>query len=295
MDWLERYRRIVPDFEDFKAAQQRRLLPSARINLLKTERSRAMEHLEEEGAKARPFEWYPLGLQLDSERAGKLRANLLGYIHIQEELSMVPPLVLDPKPGERVLDLCASPGSKTTQISQMMGNRGLVVANEPSLSRIAPLRSNCERLGALNVAITRYDGRRFPRGPFDKVLVDAPCSSEGRARRDPKVLSRCSPKRSLDLQRLQIGLLKNALRLARAGGLVVYSTCTYAPEENEMVVESALNEARLERISIPGLRESPGITEWDGSDLSEELSCTARYYPHMNDTGGFFVARLIKN
>lgn len=295
MDWLERYKGIVPDFEDFKAAQQRWLLPSARINLLKTDRSTAMEHLEEEGVKARPFEWYPLGLQLDSEKAGKLRTNLLGYIHLQEELSMVPPLVLDPKPGEMVLDLCASPGSKTTQISQMMANRGLVVANEPSLARIAPLRSNCERLGSLNVAITRYDGRRFPHGPFDRVLVDAPCSSEGRARRDLKVLSRCSSKRSLDLQRLQIGLLKNALRLTRSGGVVVYSTCTYAPEENEMVVESALNEARLERRSIPGLRESPGITEWDGSDLSDELSCTTRYYPHMNDTGGFFVARLIKN
>jgi NOL1/NOP2/sun family putative RNA methylase len=295
MDWLERYREIVPNFEDFKAAQHRRLLPSARINLLKTERSRAMEHLEHEGVKARPFEWYPLGMQLDSESPGKLRTNLLGYIHLQEELSMVPPLVLDPKPGEMVLDLCASPGSKTTQISQMMGNRGLVVANEPSLARIAPLRSNCERLGALNVAITRYDGRRFPRGSFDRVLVDAPCSSEGRARRDLKVLSRNSLKRSLDLQRLQIGLLKNALMLARTGGVVVYSTCTYAPEEDEMVVESALDQARLERISIPGLRECPGITEWNGCALSEELSCSARYYPHFNDTGGFFVARLIKN
>ena len=295
MDWLERYREIVPDFEDFKAAQQRRLLPSARINLLKAERSRAMEHLEEEGVKGRPFKWYSLGLGLDSESPGKLRTNLLGFIHLQEELSMVPPLVLDPKPGETVLDLCASPGSKTTQISQMMENRGLVVANEPSLSRIAPLRSNCERLGVLNVAITRYDGRRFPRGPYDRVLVDAPCSSEGRARRDPKALSRCSLRRSLGLQTLQIGLLKNALRLARTGGVVVYSTCTYAPEENEMVVEAALNQSRLERISIPGLRECPGITKWNGCELNEELHRAARYYPHFNDTGGFFVARLIKN
>ncbi len=295
MDWLERYREIVPDFEEFRAAQSRRLLPSARINLLKTERSRAMECLEQEGVRCRALEWYPLGLRLDSESPGKLKSNLLGHIHLQEELSMVPPLVLDPRPDERVLDLCASPGSKTTQISQMMKNRGLVVANEPSLARIAPLRSNCERLGALNVAITRYDGRSFPRGPFDRVLVDAPCSSEGRARRDQKVLSRCSLKRSLDLQKLQKGLLKNALRLARPGGVVVYSTCTYAPEENELVVESVLDQAKLEKVSIPGLREYPGITDWNGQKLSDELSCSARYYPHQNDTGGFFVARLIKN
>src|SRR5512137_2337910 len=105
-----------------------------------------------------------------------------------------------------------------------MGNRGLVVANEPSLARIAPLRSNCERLGVLNVAITRYDGRRFPRGPFDRVLVDAPCSSEGRARRSLGLIGKCSCQRSLDLQVLQKGLLENAVRIAKSGGTVVYST-----------------------------------------------------------------------
>lgn len=244
------------------------------------------------------FAWYPLGLRLDAGSPGKLLENLLGYIHIQEEVSMVPPLVLDPRPGETVLDLCASPGSKTTQISQMMENRGLVIANEPSLNRLAPLRSNCERLGCLNVAITRYDGRNFPRIPFDRVLVDAPCSSEGRERRGPGVLARSSCKRSMDLQVLQIGLLKNALRLTKPGGAVVYSTCTYAPEENELVVQAVLeetDEARLERISIPGLKECPGITEWNGRELKSELQSAARYYPHINDTGGFFVAKIIKN
>ncbi|HOV52291.1 MAG TPA: RsmB/NOP family class I SAM-dependent RNA methyltransferase, partial [Methanothrix sp.] len=229
------------------------------------------------------------------ESPGKLVENLLGYIHIQEELSMVPPLILDPQPGEVVLDLCASPGSKTTQISQMMNNKGLVIANEPSLARVTPLRSNCERLGVLNVAITRYDGRNFPRGSFDRVLVDAPCSSEGRERRGPGVLSRSNRKRSLDLQKLQIGLLKNATRLAKPKGVVIYSTCTYAPEENELVVEKVLDDARLERISISGLKECPGITEWNGETMKGDLSKCARYYPHINDTGGFFVAKLIKN
>jgi NOL1/NOP2/sun family putative RNA methylase len=239
-----------------------------------------------------------LGLKLDIESPGKLQENLLGFIHIQEELSMVPPLVLDPLPGECVLDLCASPGSKTTQISQMMENQGLVIANEPSLARVAPLRSNCERLGVLNVAVTRYDGRNFPRGPFDRVLVDAPCSSEGRERRGPGVLSRCSRERSLDLGVLQISLLKNALRLTKPGGTVVYSTCTYAPEENELVVQKVLEDAedlRLEKVSIAGLQECPGITEWNGKRLNDALSCTARYYPHINDTGGFYVAKIIKN
>jgi NOL1/NOP2/sun family putative RNA methylase len=298
MDCLDRYREIVPDYVGFRAIQSLPLYNSARINTLKIEREKLLERLEEEGVSFRSFEWYPLGLKLDIESPGKLLENQLGYIHIQEELSMVPPLVLDPHPGERILDLCASPGSKTTQISQMMENQGLVIANEPSLARVAPLRSNCERLGVLNAAVTRYDGRNFPRGPFDRVLVDAPCSSEGRERRGPGVLARCSRERSLDLGVLQLSLLKNALRLTKPGGVVVYSTCTYAPEENELVVQEVLEDAedlRLEKVCIPGLQECPGITEWNGKRLNDALSCTARYYPHINDTGGFYVAKIIKN
>jgi NOL1/NOP2/sun family putative RNA methylase len=299
MDFLDRYRDIVPDYETFRAIQCQPLHSSARINTLKIKRDLLLERLAEQGVLFQTFAWYPLGLKLEAESPGKLQENLLGYIHIQEELSMVPPLVLDPRPGETVLDLCASPGSKTTQISQMMENRGLVIANEPSLARVSPLRSNCERLGAMNVAITRYDGRNFPRGPFDRVLVDAPCSSEGRERRGSGgVLARSNCKRSMDLQVLQIGLLKNALRLTKPGGVVVYSTCTYAPEENELVVQAVLeetDEARLERICLPGLKECPGITKWNGRKLKDELRYAARYYPHINDTGGFFVAKIIKN
>ncbi len=255
-----------------------------------------MERFAENGINYQSFSWYPLGLKLNLESPGKLAENLLGYIHIQEELSMVPPLVADPQPGELVLDMCASPGSKTCQIAQMMNNLGRVIANEPSLARIAPLRSNCERLGVMNVAITRYDGRRFPSRPvqFDRVLVDAPCSSEGRERRGPGVLCKSSSKRSMDLHRLQADLLRNAIRLTKPGGTVVYSTCTYAPEENELVVESVLDLASLERISIPGLVACPGITEWAGNNLNHELEKTARYYPHLNDTGGFFVAKLVR-
>lgn len=297
MEWLERYRDMIPDFERFRRVQSQPISSSCRINTLKIDRCTLIDRFEESGVNYESFKWYHLGLKLDLESPGKLPENLLGYIHIQEELSMVPPLVLDPMPGEQVLDMCASPGSKTTQISQMMKNQGRVIANEPSLSRIAPLRSNCERLGVMNAAITRYDGRRFPTHPalFDRILVDAPCSSEGRERRDPGILCKSSSKRSQDLHRLQADLLKNAIRLTKPGGLVVYSTCTYAPEENEMVVESVLDMARLEEISIPGLVACPGITEWTGIHLNHELHKTARYYPHINDTGGFFVAKLVKN
>jgi NOL1/NOP2/sun family putative RNA methylase len=292
MDCPERYRHIIPDFQGFWEIGCRPVGCSVRINTLKASRSFLLHRLAEKALEFRPFSWYTLGLRLEAEKPGKLEEHLLGYFHVQEEVSMVPPLVLDPQPGELVLDLCASPGSKTTQISQQMQNCGLVVANEPSLSRISPLRANCERLGAVNVAITRYDGRRFPGQLFDRVLADVPCSGEGRARKDPEIWKRSSRRRSLDLQALQEGLLSRAVELTKPGGTIVYSTCTYAPEENELVVEKVLDRARLERISLPGLHSSPGLQSWEGRVLDSELERCARYYPHQNDTGGFFVAKL---
>jgi NOL1/NOP2/sun family putative RNA methylase len=298
MDHFQRYAEIIPDFDAFLSIQSQPISSSARINTLKIDRSSLLERLDRAGMAYRTLHWYPLGLRLEVERPGKMIENMLGFIHIQEEVSFIPPLVLDPKPGQTVLDLCAAPGSKTTQICQAMNNLGLVVANEPSLARITSLRANCERLGAINVAITRYDGRRFPDHQFDRILVDAPCSSEGTARKDLKVLNRCSLKRSLDLQVLQLGLLSRAAKLLRPGGVLVYSTCTYAPEENEAVVDKVLENSkdslRLENASIPGVKGCQGISEWEGAEFSEELKRTVRYYPHQNDTGGFFVAKMVK-
>lgn len=298
MDHLERYRNIIPDFDGFLSILGLPLPTTVRINTLKTDKSRLLDRLDRADVAYQGLEWYPLGLRLGADRPGKMIEHVLGHIHIQEEVSMIPSIVLDPRPGDRVLDLCAAPGSKTTQISQATENRGLVIANEPSLARVTSLRSNCERLGAVNVAITRYDGRMFPQQQFDRVLVDAPCSSEGMARKDPKVLGRCSLKKSLDLQVLQIGLLKRAVQLTRSGGVIVYSTCTYAPEEDEAVVDDVLAEYRdtvcLEKASVKGLKGCPGLTEWDGTDFCDELKHCVRYYPHQNDTGGFFVARLVK-
>jgi len=297
MEGLERYRAIVPDFDRFVETMAFPLPVTARINTLKTDRDRLLFRLKEAKVAYRPFSWYDLGLELDVEKPGNLIENLMGHIHVQEEISMASPVVLDPKPGEMVLDLCAAPGSKTTQIASMMENRGLLVANDPANTRVASLRSNCERAGAINVVVTRYDGRRFPSTKFDRVLVDAPCTGQGMARKDLTVLGRWSLKRSLGLQRLQRGLLARATDLLKPGGVVVYSTCTFAPEENEAVVSwvaERVPQVSLEKVSIPGLESSPGLAEWAGSVFGEEMEKSARYYPHQNDTGGFFVAKLIK-
>lgn len=297
MDGLDRYRGIVPEFERLIESIVRPLPVTVRINTLKTDRDRLLFRLRVAKVPYLPFSWYDLGLKLEVEKPGNLIENLMGHIHVQEEISMVSPIVLDPKPDERVLDMCAAPGSKTNQIASMMENRGLLVANDPANSRVASLRSNCERAGAVNVVVTRYDGRRFPSQKFDRVLVDAPCTGQGMARKDLSVLDRWSLKRSLGLQRLQRDLLKRATELAKPGGTVVYSTCTFAPEENEAVVSWALDKVRhvrLEEVSIPGLESCPGLVEWDGSLFGDEMEKCARYYPHQNDAGGFFVAKLIK-
>ncbi|MCR3883975.1 RsmB/NOP family class I SAM-dependent RNA methyltransferase [Methanotrichaceae archaeon M04Ac] len=297
MDGLARYGDDIPEFDRFMEAIYRPLPATARINTLKTDRDRLLCRLEVAGVACRPFTWYPFGIMLQTEKPGNLVENLMGHIHLQEEISMVSAVVLDPRPGERVLDLCAAPGSKTTQIAMMMENRGLVVANDPANGRVASLRSNCERAGAINVAVTRYDGRRFPAQKFDRVLVDGPCTGQGMARKDPKVLDRWSLKRSLGLQRLQVALLKRGVEVAKAGGTVVYSTCTFAPEENEGVVSRVLDQVRglsLQEVSVPNLEGSPGLSIWGASLFGDEMKRCARYYPHKNDTGGFFVAKLVK-
>lgn len=297
MDGLARYGDRIPEFDRFMEAIYRPLPATARINALKTDRDRLMCRLRGAGVPCRSFPWYLWGIRLGADRPGNLVENLMGQIHLQEEISMVSPVVLDPRPEERVLDLCAAPGSKTTQIAMMMENRGLLVANDPGNGRVASLRSNCEKAGAINVAVTRYDGRRFPALEFDRVLVDAPCTGQGMARKDPAVLGRWSLKRSLGLQRLQVALLKRGVEVAKPGGVVVYSTCTFAPEENEAVVSRVLDRTSgvsLQEVAVSNLESSPGLSEWDGSSFGDDMKRCARYYPHQNDTGGFFVAKLVK-
>jgi len=297
MDGLSRYAGVIPEFDRFVEAIYRPLPTTARINGLKTGRDRLLTRLRGAQVPCSPFPWYPWGIRMGTDKPGNLLENLMGHIHIQEEISMVSAVVLDPRPGERVLDLCAAPGSKTTQIAMMMENRGLLVANDPANGRVASLRSNCERAGAINVAVTRYDGRRFPAQKFDRVLVDGPCTGQGMARKDPAVLGRWSLKRSLGLQRLQVALLKRGVEVAKPGGTVVYSTCTFAPEENEAVVSRVMERTSgvsLQEVAVPDLESSPGLAEWGGSSFGDEMKRCARYYPHQNDTGGFFVAKLVK-
>jgi NOL1/NOP2/sun family putative RNA methylase len=213
-------------------------------------------------------------------------------------VSALPATVLDPRPGERVWDACAAPGSKTTQLAALMDDRGTLVGNDNSLGRLSALRHNAERLGVTNLVVTNRDARNFSmRGlgfeAFDRAIVDAPCSCEGTCRKNPTALEEWTLDHVHQVAGVQKGILKRAVQATRPGGTVVYSTCTFAPEENEAVLDHVLGEedCRLVPFETP-LETSPGVTEWEGETFDPSVERAHRVYPHYNDTGGFFCAKL---
>ena len=298
MNPLERYEPLVDDPAAFRAACDRPLPSVVRVNTIKTTVERARSGLDSEGVEYEPTDWHDGLFRLGAHSPGRNWAYVHGWLHGQEEVSVLPGLALAPEPGERVLDLCAAPGSKTSQLAALMDDRGTLVANDNNLGRLSALRHNCERLGVTNVAVTNQDGRNFSVKPFDvdtfdRVLVDVPCSCEGTCRKNPDVLEEWTLDHVESIAGIQKGLLRRAVQLTAPGGRVGYSTCTFAPEENEAVVDHVLDvePCRIEAIDLP-LQTVAGVTEWDGETYDDSLRDTHRVYPHHNDTGGFYCATL---
>ncbi len=297
MEVLERYGPLIDDFERFRTACERPLPSVVRVNTIKTDPETARAALEADGIDVEPCEWHPGLYRLDSQ-PGANWPYYHGWLHGQEEVSAVPATVLDPEPGDRVWDACAAPGSKTTQLSALMDDRGLLVATDSNLGRIAALRSNAERLGVTNVAITREDARNHSLKPwedreYDAALVDVPCSCEGTIRKNPDTLEEWSLEHVEGIAGSQKGILRRAVQTVRDGGHVVYSTCTFAPEENEAVLDHVLAEepCRLVEFDLP-LDHAPGVTAFEDESFDESVRKAKRIYPHHNDTGGFFCAKL---
>ena len=213
---------------------------------------------------------------------------------------MIPPVILDPQPTDVVLDLCAAPGSKTTQIAQMMNNEGAIIANDRSFHRLTSLGHNIQVCGVINTITLRQDGRHLStRLPlqFDRILVDVPCTASGRLRSKSPQFRVPNPKRILGIQTVQKGLLTAAFHLLKPNGVLVYSTCSLHPEENEAVVNHLLknsSEALVERPQISNLQSHQGITQWNDTPYQEALIDCLRIYPHDNDTDGFFIALIRK-
>jgi NOL1/NOP2/sun family putative RNA methylase len=280
---------------------------SIRCNTIKMKPDELMRRLKDYGWVVRqPFAEFPEVMIVDSGPGpgdlGKTKEHLLGYYYVQEISSMLPMLALKPEDGDFVLDLCASPGSKTTQAAAMMDNGGFILANEISMGRIGILNSNLERCGVMNQIVTRKEGvalceRLLKKSKlrFDKILVDAPCSGEGTLRKSPKTFLMWNENMIKKIAKTQRRLAAAALGLLKVGGVMIYSTCTLAPEENEMIVNFLLKnfDVEIEVIKLP-LKFREGVCEWEGEDLDESVKKCLRLYPQDNDSDGFFVAKIRK-
>ena len=298
MNPLERYAPLVDDEAAFFAACERPLPSVVRVNTIKAAPERAHRVLEHEGIEYEPVGWHDQLLRLPEATPGTNWPYFHGWLHGQEEVSAVPALALDPQPGERIWDSCAAPGSKTTQLSAIMDDRGVVVGNDNNLGRLSSLRHNAERLGVTNLVVTNQDGRNFSFNPFgfdefDRAIVDAPCSCEGTVRKNPTTLEEWTLEHVHSVAAVQKGILSRAVQATKPGGTVVYSTCTFAPEENEAVVDHVLETEDCEVVGFDCPLDSvSGITEWEDDSYDPSVEQTHRIYPHLNDTGGFYCAKL---
>jgi len=224
-----------------------------------------------------------------------------GLFYVQDLASILAPIALDPKPGDQVLDLGAAPGSKTTQMAEMMRNRGKILAVDICASRMDDLQKVVDRMGVGIVTTLVVDGRtigdEFPK-VFDKVLVDGPCSCEGIFRYKAHKFLEWDLLNIYKLTDIQLGLLNSGYKVLKPGGTLVYSTCTYAPEENEAIVDELLkmeSSAKLETIHLGGIKTRPGLTEWEHQKYDKRLSGAVRIVPQDNDTIGFFIAKITKS
>ncbi len=285
-------------FDDFIAACQRPLRRSIRVNTLKTSVADFLQLVAPYGWQLTPVPWCAEGFWIEREDEeslplGSTAEHLSGLFYIQEASSMLPVAALfaDGDMPQRVMDVAAAPGSKTTQIAARMGNKGGLLANEYSASRVKVLHANISRCGISNVALTHFDGRVFGAAlpeSFDAILLDAPCSGEGVVRKDPEALKNWSPESNQQIAATQRELIDSAFHALQPGGTLVYSTCTLNREENEDVVQWLLARYPQAVETLPLGSLFP--------QASEALTAEGflHVFPQIYDCEGFFVARLRK-
>ena len=287
-DWLVKL--WIDDFgeeeaESLLAASCEEAPACLRVNTLKTNETALLENLQRSGVAVKKCTEIPGELTLEAiGPALKSKWFQRGHFLFQDPASMLPPLLLEPQPGERVLDLCAAPGGKTTHMAQLMGDDGMVVAADRPWGRLGPLAENVARLETGCVRMVCADGTAPPfSGGFDRVLVDAPCSGLGTLRRHPDLKWRMNPEAIARLAEQQRALLRSALHLCKPGGVLVYSVCTFTRQETLDVVE-------------PMAAEGLGRLE-DGPEYLDQWKMSAGQYrilPSERALDGFFLTRFRK-
>lgn len=296
--FIERYSKLT-DWETFKRYSLSFLRKSIRVNTLKISVPELTARLADRFI-LEPIPWCKEGFWITHKEGrldiGNTPEHCLGYYYVQEAASMIPPMVLDPQPGDIVLDMAAAPGSKTTQIAQMQWNTGVLVANDLTGDRLAALGVNLQRCGVLNAVVTQMPGQRMQGVQFDKILLDAPCSGTGTIRKSLKTVILWNPDMVKRLTHIQSKMLDSAYKLLKPGGTMVYSTCSNEPQEDEGVISDFLKRtptAKLDDIHLP-IKHGPAVTEFEGETYHLDVGKTLRLWPQDNDTEGFFVAKIMK-
>jgi NOL1/NOP2/sun family putative RNA methylase len=287
--------------EGLLASLQQEAVPGLRVNTLKVSPDEFSNLWRAElNAAPHPVPWCPSGFSLAPKTsAGKHPYHAAGLYYLQEPSATAVAEALGPQQGELILDLAAAPGGKTTHIAALTGNQSLIVANEISQGRTKALIENLGRVGAAQSVITNEEVSKLARqwgALFDRVLLDAPCSGEGMFRKSAEALEMWSEQTVLGCAKRQTSLLGEAAGLVKAGGYLVYSTCTFAPEENEHVIAKFLgahHEFEVCALDLPNT--SYGRPEWLPENLyTSEVSKTLRLFPHQVLGEGHFVAKLQK-
>lgn len=302
---MEKFMQLFPVSEliDFLEACEVQRPVTIRTNTLKTRRRNLAQGLIGRGVNLDPIgAWSKVGLVVydSSVPIGATPEYLAGHYILQGGSSMLPVMALAPQENERVLDMCAAPGGKTTYLAAIMKNTGLVMANDVKKDRLKAVVGNLHRLGIFNTIVCNYDGRTFPKimGGFDRVLLDAPCSGTGIIAKDQTVKANKSEK---DIQRcshLQKQLILAAIDCLDAnsltGGFLVYSTCSVLVEENEWVVDYALKNRHVKIVSTGLEVGTQGLSRYREKRFHPSLSLTKRIYPHTHNMDGFYFAKLKK-
>lgn len=260
-----------------------------RVNTIKCSVEKVVERFSVYGFRIENV-LYEKAFTCDGE-ASKTLEHFMGHIYIQDMSSMLPVAAVRDDIGDIVLDACAAPGSKTTQIADEMKNSGNLVANDASFSRLKSLKGNLERCGVMNcIVISRNIMNLEPGMMFDTIFLDAPCSGEGISG------AGWSEKKIISCSRLQKNMIVKCFDMLKKGGTIVYSTCTYAPEENEQVMQHLIDhrECNIEKPRLDGLKFSPGILEWRGRKFSGDMEKCTRLWPSQNNTHGFFLSVVKK-
>lgn len=288
---------------EFLEANEQNRPVTIRTNTLKTRRRDLAQALIGRGVNLEPVSWSKVGLLVTDSREIPIGATpeyLAGHYMLQGASSFLPVMALAPQESEKVLDMCAAPGGKTTYIGQLMKNTGCLVANDVNRNRARAVIGNIHRMGVTNCIVTTVDGRKLPATiqGFDRVLLDAPCSGTGviskhnevKTSKDEKDIQRCS-----HIQReLLLAAIDCCTANSATGGYVVYSTCSVLVEENECVVQYALKKRNVKIVPAGLSFGAEGYTHFREHRFHPSMNLARRYYPHKDDMDGFFVCKLKK-